>query len=150
MAGRITADIELRTMPNGTSVATVPIATNRNYTDKQTGQKVEQVTWLRLTAFGKTAEIIKQYFVKGQVIYAECRINNRNWEKDNIKHYDFSFIIEKFEFGAKPQGSSGNFSPSGAPSGQNTAPSDDYADQVNDVPVDMGGDQDINVEDIPF
>jgi single-strand DNA-binding protein len=146
LAGRVTKDIELRKTPAGLSVASVSVATNRTYTDKNTGQKVETTAYFNLTAFGKTAEIINQYFIKGQVIFAECRIENRNWEdKQGVKRYDYSFIIENFQFGAKPQGASQ------APVAQ-TAPADDYSQPPVDdeLPTINNNVQDINVEDILF
>jgi len=66
--GRITQDLELKAMPNGNSVLSFSVATNYVYKDKQ-GEKVEQVEFHNVTSFGKQAETVAKYFVKGQEIY---------------------------------------------------------------------------------
>ena len=75
--GRITQDLELKAMPNGNSVLNFSVATNYVYKD-QNGQKVEQTEFHNVVSFGKQAENIAKFFVKGQEIYVEGRITTRN------------------------------------------------------------------------
>ena len=75
--GRITQDLELKTMPNGNAVLDFSVATNYVYKDKE-GNKVEQTEFHNITSFGKQAETIARYFVKGQEIYAEGRLRTES------------------------------------------------------------------------
>jgi len=61
--GRITQDVELRQTPNGQSVTTLSIATNRNWTDAS-GMKQEQAEFHSVVLWGKLAEIAGQYLQK--------------------------------------------------------------------------------------
>ena len=75
--GRITQDLDLKTLPNGNPVLNFSVATNRTYLD-QNNNKVEQTEFHNVVAFGKTAENISKFFVKGQEIYIEGRLQTRN------------------------------------------------------------------------
>jgi single-strand DNA-binding protein len=74
--GRITQDLELKSMPNGNPVLNFSVATNYVYKDTN-GQKVEQTEFHNIVSFGKQAETISKYFVKGQEIYIEGRLQTR-------------------------------------------------------------------------
>lgn len=75
--GRITQDLELKAMPNGNSVLNFSVATNRVYVD-QNNNKVEQTEFHNVVSFGKQAENISKFFIKGQEIYIEGRLQTRN------------------------------------------------------------------------
>lgn len=66
-------NIEMRFTPAGQAVTTMSVAVNRKYT-KSDGQKVEEVTWLRVSAWGKLAETCNQFLKKGQQILVEGRL----------------------------------------------------------------------------
>lgn len=90
--GTLGRDPEMRYMPNGNAVVNLSIATDESYNDKQSGQKVEQTEWHRITAYGKLAEIIGQYLKKGSKAYIEGKLRTREWEKDGIKRYTTEII----------------------------------------------------------
>lgn len=94
--GFLGQDPETRYTQDGTAITNLNVASTRRWT--KDGERQEATTWLRLTAFGKTAEILAQYAVKGTGIRARGRIDNNNYEKDGQMVYGFSFIIEDFEF----------------------------------------------------
>lgn len=75
--GRITQPLELKSMPNGNSVLNFSVATNYVYKD-QGGNKVENTEFHNIVSFGKQAETVAKYFVKGQEIYCEGRLQTRN------------------------------------------------------------------------
>ncbi|MBI2607376.1 MAG: single-stranded DNA-binding protein [Candidatus Doudnabacteria bacterium] len=77
--GRLTRDPEVRTTPNGASVASFGVATNFTWTNQQ-GQKQEQVEFHNVVAWRKLAEIIGQYLKKGAKVYIEGRLQTRTWE----------------------------------------------------------------------
>jgi single-strand DNA-binding protein len=84
--GRLTREPELRTTPNGASVCQLGIATNYVYTNRESGQKVEQVEYHTVVLWRKLAEIANQYLKKGQRVYIEGRLQSRSWDaKDGSK-----------------------------------------------------------------
>jgi single-strand DNA-binding protein len=100
LIGNITKDIELKSLQNGTKVASFSIATNRTYKDAH-GNKQESVEYHNIVSFGKQAEVIAQYCSKGDSIYVEGRITTRSWDKDGVKMYRTEITLENFQFGNK-------------------------------------------------
>ena len=92
LIGTLGRDPEVRFMPNGNAVANLSLATDESYNDKQSGQKVEQTEWHRITVYGKLAEIVQQYLKKGSKAYFEGKLRTREWEKDGIKRYTTEII----------------------------------------------------------
>lgn len=85
--GRLGQDIELRYLPNGDAVASLSIACDDSYKDKQSGQKVERTEWVRCVAFRQTAEFLAKWLHKGARLYAVGKLKTREYEKDGIKRY---------------------------------------------------------------
>ncbi len=143
--GRITQPLELKTLPNGTPVLNFSVATNYVYKD-QNGNKVEQTEFHNIVSFGKQAETIAQYFVKGQEIYCEGRLQTRSWDdkESGKKMYRTEINLEKFEFGAKPSGNFNQNQTQPENNNQSTQKVDNSAEEIN-YP-----DEEINPEDIPF
>jgi single-strand DNA-binding protein len=143
--GNLTRDPELKALPSGQNVCSFGVATNRTYKDKN-GAKQEATEFHNIVAFGRTADVIAQYFKKGRPIYVEGRIQTRSWEskEDGKKQYRTEIVVDNFQFGADggKGGAGGGYS---APSReeQSQAPAKD-ADEIK-YP-----DEDINPEDIPF
>ena len=102
--GRITRDVEMKALPNGTNVANFSVATNRNWKDKD-GQKQEEVEFHNVVAFAKRAETVAQYFHKGDEIFVRGRLRTRSWDSDGKKMYRTEIMLEQFEFGQKRSGS---------------------------------------------
>ncbi len=93
--GNITRDPEVRQTPNGQTVATIGIATNRKWTNKQTNEKQEEVEFHNVVVWGKLAEICQQYLKKGAKVYFQGRLKTRNWEDpDGKKNYRTEIIAE--------------------------------------------------------
>jgi single-strand DNA-binding protein len=104
LIGRVTKQPEQRAMPSGSYITTFSLATNRVWKG-QDGQKNEETEFHNLTAFGKTAETIATYVVKGQEIMVEGRIHTDAWQdKSGNKRYSTGIIVESFQFGQKPAG----------------------------------------------
>jgi len=94
LIGNLTADPELRYTPQGTAVISFSVATNRSWKDSQ-GQAKEEVTFHRIIAWSKLAEICSQILFKGRKVYISGRISNRSWDdKDGNKHYMTEIIAE--------------------------------------------------------
>ncbi len=77
--GHATRDPELRSTPNGQSVANFSVATNRRWTDNQ-GQDQEETEFHDIVTWGKLAEISSQILNKGNLVYIEGRLQTRSWE----------------------------------------------------------------------
>ena len=86
LVGNLGKDAEVRVTPGGQSVASFSIATTENWTSKE-GEKKEQTEWHRIVLWGKAADSLQPYLVKGKQIYLEGRLQTRQWEKDGQKHY---------------------------------------------------------------
>lgn len=95
--GRLGQDPEVRFMPDGTGVANFSIAVGNEYKDKNTGNKVEQTEWVKISAFGKLAEIIREYLKKGSQVYIEGKMKTRKWEKDGQAHYTTEIIADNMQ-----------------------------------------------------
>ena len=94
LVGTCGQDPEVRYLPNGNPIANVSLATSEQWTDKQTGQKVEKTEWHRVTLFGKVAEIAGEYLKKGSQVYIEGKLQTREWEKDGIKRYTTEILVD--------------------------------------------------------
>jgi len=136
--GNLTRDPEKKALPNGSSVCSFSVATNRVYNDRD-GKKQEQTEYHNVVAFGKLADIMGQYLQKGRPVYIEGRITTRSWDKDGQKQYRTEIIADNFQFGALSTG--------GAPSPAvgNNPQDDNKAPALPDYP-----EEEINPEDIPF
>lgn len=146
LIGNVTRDPELRTTATGQSVASFGVATNMVWTDAQ-GQKQQRAEFHNVVAWGKLADICKQYLTKGKKIYLEGRLQTREWEaQDATKKTRTEIVAENMimlDRGGAP-GPSG--AGSNSPSYQSNTPSSSPSSTV-----DHGvGEQEIRIEDIPF
>ena len=142
--GNLTRDPEVRATPSGQQVATFSVATNRAWTNSQTGQKQESSEFHNVVAWGKLAEIASKYLAKGRRVYVEGRIQTRDWTgQDGVKRYRTEIVVENFiMLDRAPSGSSeGPFTPT------QPAASDTGGDQP--FPPDSG-EPEIQLENIPF
>ena len=103
LMGNIGKDIEVRNTQSGTTIASFSMATTKQIK----GEK--KTSWHKVKAFGKTAEIIAQYFTKGSKIMIEGEISYNEWEKDGIKRVSTDIVVNEFHFvDGKKQASSTN------------------------------------------
>ena len=87
LVGNLGRDAELRYTPAGAAVATINMATTEVWNDKA-GQRQEKTEWHRVVLWGKSAESLAEYLVKGKQIYVEGRLQTRQWDdKDGNKRY---------------------------------------------------------------
>ena len=94
--GRIVRDIELRATPNGTSVSNFTIAIQRKFKDAN-GER--QSDFINCVTFNKTADFVKSYFSKGDMISVDGRIQTRNYEdKDGKRVYVTEVVTDEVGF----------------------------------------------------
>ena len=109
LLGNLTRDPELRYTPQGSAVCEFALALNYQYTNKQTGQKVEEVSFIDMVAWGKTGETIAEYMKKGRQIMIEGRLKQDRWEaQDGKKMSKVRVTAENVQFvGSRPAGEGG-------------------------------------------
>ncbi len=96
LIGRLGADVELKTLENGTALSKFPIATSESYKNKQ-GEWTENTTWHNAVAWGKTAELAHQVLKKGTEVAFEGKLSNRSYEdKDGTKKYVTEVVMTTF------------------------------------------------------
>jgi single-strand DNA-binding protein len=79
LVGNLTRDPELRYTPKGTAIAKLGLAVNRVWTN-ESGEKKEEVTFVDVDVFGRTAENVGQYMRKGRPILVEGRLRLEQWD----------------------------------------------------------------------
>lgn len=82
LVGNVGNDPEIREFEGGKKLVNLVIATNDRFTNDK-GEKVEQTEWHRLVAWGKTAEIIERYVVKGKEVAIEGKLTHRSYDDKN-------------------------------------------------------------------
>ena len=101
IVGRIGKDIELKYLQSGSAVASFSIAVDQSY--KKEGQKVDKTSWFDISAFGKTAETVNNFFHKGSMIGITGELEQQTWKAQDgtnrskviIKLQNITFIDKK-------------------------------------------------------
>ena len=140
--GNVVRDPEVRTTPSGQTVATFSIATNLVWKDKA-GQRQQKAEFHNIVAWRKLGEIIAQYVKKGSKIYLEGRLETRSWDDQNaIKRYRTEVIADNMiMLDRAGAGTGGESTPRmNRPAAPTAAPE----------PETPSGEEEINIEDIPF
>ncbi len=109
LIGNLTKDPEVRYTPKGTAVADLRLAVNRTYTT-DTGEKREEVTYVDVTLWAKSAEIVGQYLHKGSPIFVEGRLQMDQWDDKETgkKRTKISVVGDHFQFLGRREGGEGN------------------------------------------
>jgi len=161
LMGNLTRDPELRYIPSGTAVVKFGLAVNRDYVDKQSGDKKESVCFVDITVWGKQAETCNQYLTKGRPVFIEGRLEFSSWEtKEGDKRSKLEVVAERVQFlgGRKDEGGEGGgggpparreSSPAPAHSA-GRAPARAAAPASGGAPPAGAGGDDLNLDDIPF
>jgi single-strand DNA-binding protein len=147
LIGNLTRDPEIRYLQSGSAVADVGLAVNDKRKNAN-GEWIEEVTFVDVVLWGRTAEVAGEYLSKGSPVFIEGRLKLDRWEgKDGQKQSKMRVVCERMQMiGAKGEGR-GPAAPAGKPAARQDseysqpAPPEDYGAPVPDSP---GG------EDIPF
>lgn len=101
LIGRLTQEVDFRYLPSGTAVANLNLATNRVYKDK-TGNFKEEAEYHKVVAWGKLAELCRQYLNKGRLVFIEGRIKSRSWlDAEGNKRVSYEIVAENVRFGPR-------------------------------------------------
>jgi single-strand DNA-binding protein len=98
LMGNLTRDPELRYIPSGQPVTTFTVAVNRAY-NSQSGEKKEEVSFIRVVVWAKLAEICNEYLKKGSPVFVEGRLQSRSWDApDGTKRSTLEVVAQSVQF----------------------------------------------------
>lgn len=135
LAGNLTRDPELRYTPQGRAIAKITLAVNRTYT-LDSGEKKEEVSFIDVDAFGRSAELIGQYMKKGRPLLLEGRLKQDTWEDKNThqKQSKLKVVLDSFTFIDSKGGEGGAARPAAASAAPASAPAQTAAPAEVDGP----------------
>ena len=124
LMGNLTRNPETTFTPSNTAICKFGMAVNRKYKGAD-GQQKEDVCFVDITAFARTAEIVQQYVHKGDLLFVEGRLNFSSWTaQDGGKRSKLDVVVENIQL-----------MPNGQQNG-NTAPQQNQAPQQNNYQQD--------------
>lgn len=105
LIGHTGDDVKMHFFEGGGSIGNFPLATNETYTNKTSGERINNVEWHNIVMRNKMAELCEKHLKKGDKIYVEGRIKTRKWQDDQgrdrytteIHCTDFNFLTPKGE-----------------------------------------------------
>jgi single-strand DNA-binding protein len=148
LVGRLTRDPEIRTTTTGQTVASLSMATNRFWKDKN-GQRQDQTEFHNVVLWGRLAEIAGQYLTKGQEAYIEGRLQTRKYTaKDGTERRTTEVVAENMQLGSRPQGSGGASAPYNKPPTLAASPQEAPAEEIPTINLDE--EDEVKIEDVPF
>jgi len=108
LIGNLGKDPETKSLPSGSAVTNIRVATAEGWKDKQTGEQKEHTEWHNVVFFDRLAEIAGQYLKKGSQVYIEGTLRTRKWtDKEGKDRYTTEIKANEMQMlGGKPGGSS--------------------------------------------
>lgn len=159
LAGNLTRDIEIKYTQGGSAIGNTAIATSRKF-KSATGEQKEEILFVDITFFGRTAEIANQYLRKGSKVLVDGRLKLDQWTaQDGSKRSRHSVTVESLQMlggkdEAAPMGGNGYSQQDGsdydAPSNDNYSQPAPSAPRAAPQPTSNIPEIDINEDEIPF
>jgi single-strand DNA-binding protein len=138
LIGHLGADPETKSMPSGTAVANLRIATTEAYKDKQSNEWQERTEWHRVALFDRLAEVAGEYLRKGSQVYIEGRLRTRKWQdKQGNDRYSTEVIASDMQMlGGRGggAGASAESRPAAKPAAAEPASTAEREDFDDDIP----------------
>jgi single-strand DNA-binding protein len=107
LVGNLTRDIELRYTQTGLAVTDAGLAVNERR-KSQSGEWVEETTFVEVTLWGRTAEVAGEYLKKGAPVLIEGRLKQDTWEQEGQKRSKLKVVCERMQMlGGKSGGGGG-------------------------------------------
>ena len=105
LIGTLGKDPEVRYSTDGRSIATMSLATNESWKDKQSGEQKESTEWHRVVVYNQLAEIVAKYLKKGSAVYFEGKIKTKKWKGDDgVERYTTEIVASEMQMlGGKAQ-----------------------------------------------
>jgi single-strand DNA-binding protein len=115
LLGNLVRDIELRYTNSRVAICENAVAVNEKRKNAA-GEWVDETSFIDVTFFGRTAEVVSEYLSKGSPIFIEGRMKQDRWEKDGQKRSKLYVIVDRMQLiGAKGEGKGPAQKPPGAP-----------------------------------
>jgi single-strand DNA-binding protein len=93
LIGNLGDDVKMHYFDDQNCVGRFPIATSESYTNKQSGEKVTNTDWHNIVVRNGLAKVCEKYLAKGDKVYVEGKLKNRQWEQDGIKRYSTEVVV---------------------------------------------------------
>jgi single-strand binding protein len=127
LVGNLGNDPDVRTMPNGDTVAKISVATSESWNDKNTGERREVTEWHSIVFYRRQAEVAGEYLRKGSKVYVEGRLRTRKWQDQNGQdRYTTEIqgdVLQMLDSRQSGDRQSGGYAPAAQPSYSSQAPS---------------------------
>lgn len=138
LVGRLVIDPEMRSTSSGQPVCTFRLATNRVWTEKESGKKQEKTEYHNIVLWRRLAEIASQFLTKGSLTLIEGRLETRSWQDSSgNKRFRTEIVAERMQLGPRAAGKA--------------SPSPQKEVQPEEIPIiEEGPGEEIDVKDIPF
>ena len=139
LIGNLGDEVKMHHFDGGGCIGRFPIATNENYTNKTTGEKVSNTEWHNVVVRNKAAEVCEKYLSKGDKIYIEGKLRTRSWQdQDGNNRYTTEVVADNLTMlGKMNDSSAGNSNSTDHNKQPATKPSgDDFSapDENDDLP----------------
>jgi single-strand DNA-binding protein len=98
LVGNLGADPEVRTLPSGSKMVQLSVATSENWRDKNTGERKEKTEWHRVVIFSEgLVRVAEQYLRKGSKVYLEGALQTRKWQDQSGQDkYSTEVVLQGF------------------------------------------------------
>ena len=145
LGGNLTRDVEIKYTQGGAAIANTAIATSRKF-KKADGSQGEEILFVDLTFFGRTAEVANQYLQKGSKVLVDGRLKLDQWTaQDGTKRSKHSVTVENLQMLGSKDESQGGQNGQPAPQAQPNQPASTPAPAPSNIP-----EIDIDEDEIPF
>ena len=126
LIGHTGDEVKMHYFEGGNSIGRFPLATNETYTNRTTGERVNNTEWHNIVVRNKAAEVCEKYLKKGDKVYIEGRLKTRKWQDEKgldrysteIQCTEFTFLPPKAEGSAPQQPAAPASTPEQAPQTQ--------------------------------
>ncbi|GAL73753.1 single-stranded DNA-binding protein [Nonlabens ulvanivorans] len=99
LIGHTGDEVKMKYFEGGNCIGRFPLATNEEYVNRNTGERVSNTEWHNCVVRNKAAEVCEKYLKKGDKVYIEGRIKNRQWTgEDGQQRYTTEIQVQEFTF----------------------------------------------------
>ena len=149
LLGNVGRDPEIKFAASGTPIASFSLATSERFKDKSSGEWQDRTEWHSLTAFGKVAEIIRDYVKKGAKLYVEGSLRTSSWEdkQSGQKRYKTEIVVNDISL---LSGRDDSYSGGGGGGGYSRSSSNNFDQRPSGPQDDPVQATEITDDDIPF
>lgn len=99
ICGHVGDEPEIRATSTGKPVAVFSVAVTDVWNDKESGERKERTQWFRTTAYGRTAELARDYVHKGSLVLVEAEYRSEKYvDKEQVDRYSSEFVVRDLKF----------------------------------------------------